>query len=185
MRKPKTSATNRSRLCCGIFLVLILFIGLYANTHIIAFVSGHNVVQSEISPDGNFEAYVEDHPSPDGPNQYLLVQRSDAVHFLIIAHLAEDIDSIQEIHWSPYSDVVLFQTQVYLIATRVPGYQTVKIYLGSEWRRKKPSKQSSFTAGGIEHRVAEVGFPEPGAFSYRLEGSDQFHIIQMDSLLGH
>jgi hypothetical protein len=176
---------NRSKLCCGIFLILLLFIGLYANTHIIAFVRGHNIVQSETSPDGDFEAYVEDHPSPDGPNQYLLVQRSDVIHFLIIAHLAEDIDSIQEIHWSPYSDVVLFQTRVYLIATRVPGYHTVKIYLGSEWRRKKPSKQSSFTAGGIKYRVAEVGFPEPGAFSYRFEGSDQFHTIQMDSLVGH
>jgi hypothetical protein len=50
---------------------------------------------------------------------------------------------------------------------------------------EKPSKQSSFTAGGIEYRVAEVEFPEPGAFSYRLEGSDQFHTIQMDSLVGY
>ncbi len=45
---------------------------------------------------------------------------------MYIAHLAEDVDAIRRIHWSPYNDVVVFETGVYLIAVRVPGYQTVK-----------------------------------------------------------
>jgi hypothetical protein len=104
---------------------------------------------------------------------------------MYIAHLAEDVDAIRRIHWSPYSDVVVFETMVYLIAVRVPGYQIVKIYLGREWRPTEPSIRSTFTSGGPSLSVAVIEFPESGAFSYRLKGSDEFTTIQMDSLVGH
>jgi hypothetical protein len=39
---------------------------------------------------------------------------------MYIDHLAEDVDAIRRVHWSPYSDVVVFETGVYLIAARVP-----------------------------------------------------------------
>ena len=68
---------------------------------------------------------------------------------------------------------------------RVPGYQTVKIYLGREWRRTEPRMRSTFTSGGPSLSVAAIEFPESGAFSYRLKGSDEFTTIQMDSLVGH
>ncbi len=190
-----------NKLRSGKFIILLVFvsfcglIGFFASTmvpppilvypYIIAIINGPNIVQSVTSPDGNFEAYVEDQPSIDPPNQSLYVQRSDMIHYMYIAHLAEDVDAIQKIHWSPYSDVVVFHTMFYLIAVRVPGYQTVKIYLGREWTRTKPSRRSTFTSGGPSLRVAAIEFPRPGTFSYRLKGSDEFHTIEMDSLVGH
>ena len=183
------------KLCIGTLIILLLLTGLCGLIGflagpllpgiITAIISGPNIVQSVPSPDGNFEAYVEEQPSIDPPNQFLYVQRSDLRHYMYIAHLAEDVDAIRRIHWSPYSDVVVFETMVYLIAVRVPGYQTVKIYLGREWRRTEPSMRSTFTSGGPSLSVAAIEFPESGAFSYRLKGSDEFTTIQMDSLVGH
>ena len=145
------------------------------------FFAGPNVVQSVMSPDGNFEAYVVEAPSIDPPNQSLYIQRSDNIHFLSITDLAEDIDSIKKIHWSPQSDIVVFHTRCHLIAVRVPGYQTVKIPLGGEWIRTKASKRSTFSGAGPRVAVADIQFPQPCSFSYRLEGADTFKIIQMSS----
>lgn len=146
------------------------------------FYTGPNVAHSVMSPDGNFEAYVVEEPSIDPPNQSLFIQRSDNIHFLSIAKLAEDIDSIKKIHWSPQSDIVVFHTRCYLIAVLVPGYQTIKIPLGGEWIRTKASKRSTFTSAGPRVVVTDIQFPQPGSFSYRLEGAETFKIIQVDSL---
>ena len=119
-----------------------------APAHIKDFFTGPYVVQSVISPDQNFEAYVVERPSIDPPNQSLFIQRSDNIHFVRVAKLAEDIDAIKEIHWSPQSDIVVFQTRCNLIAVRVPGYQTVRIPLGGERIRTKASKRSTFSSAG-------------------------------------
>lgn len=145
------------------------------------FFTGPNVVQSVMSPNGDFEAYVVEAPSIDPPNQSLFIQRSDNIHFLSIADLAEDIDSIKKIHWSPQSDIVVFHTRCHLIAVRVPGYQTVKIPLGGEWIRTKASKRSTFSGAGPRVAVADIQFLQPSSFSYRLEGADAFKKIQMSS----
>jgi hypothetical protein len=145
------------------------------------FFTGPNVIQSVMSPDGDFEAYVVETPSIDPPNQSLYIQRSDNIHFLFIAKLAGDIDSIKKIHWSPQSDIVVFHTRCHLIAVRVPGYQTVKIPLGGEWIRTKASKRSTFSGAGPRVAVADIQFPQPCSFSYRLEGADTFKIIPMSS----
>jgi hypothetical protein len=145
------------------------------------FVSGPDVIQSVVSPDGNFEAYVVERPSIDPPNQALYIQRRDNIHFVSIAKLAEDIDSIIKIHWSPESDTVVFHTRCHLFAVRVPGYERVAIPLGGEWIRTKPSKRSTFSGAGPRVAVADIQFPQPGSFSYRLEGVDTFKTIAMGS----
>jgi hypothetical protein len=151
-------------------------------SHVKDFFTGPNVVQSVMSPDRNFEAYVVERPSIDPPNQSLSIQRSDNIHFVRVAKLAEDIDAIREIHWSPQSDIVVFHTRCNLIAVRVPGYQTVKIPLGGERIRTKASKRSTFSSAGPRVTVADIQFPQAGSFSYRLEGTDAFKAIPMSAL---
>jgi len=146
------------------------------------FFTGPNIVQSLTSPDQEFEAYVVERPSIDPPNQSLAIQRSDNIHFVRVAKLAEDIDAIREIHWSPQSDIVVFHTKCNLIAVRVPGYQTVKIPLGGERIRTKASKRSTFSGAGPRIAVADIEFPRADSFSYRLEGVNTAKIIQMGSL---
>ena len=72
--------------------------------------NGPKTVLSVRSPDGQYEAYVEDWPSIDGPNQSLFVEREDKLRFLRIAKLPEDVDSIKEILWSPDSQMVVFHS---------------------------------------------------------------------------
>jgi len=158
------------------------FFTLLVPSHVKDFFTGPNVVQLLASPDQKFEAYVVERPSIDPPNQSLFIQRSDNIHFVRVAKLAEDIDSIKEIHWSPQSDIVVFHTRCNLIAVRIPGYQTVKIPLGGEWTRTKAKKRSTFTGAGPRVAVAEIEFPRAGSFSYRLEGVDTAKTIQMDTL---
>ncbi len=146
------------------------------------FFTGPEVVQSVTSPDQNFEAYVVERPSIDPPNQSLFIQRSDNIHFVRVAKLAEDIDAIKEIHWSSQSDIVVFHTRCNLIAVRTPGYQTVKIPLGGERIRTKASKRSTFSGAGPRIAVADIEFPRAGSFSYRLEGVDTAKTIQMGTL---
>ena len=153
-----------------------------APSHVKDFFTGPNIVQSLTSPDQEFEAYVVERPSIDPPNQSLAIQRSDNIHFVRVAKLAEDIDAIREIHWSPQSDIVVFHTRCNLIAVRVPGYQTVKIPLGGERTRTKAKKRSTFTGAGPRVAVAEIEFPGDGSFSYRLEGVDTVKTIQMGTL---
>ena len=146
-------------------------------------VNGPNVVQSSASPDGSYVAYVVDSPSIDGPNQSLYIDRADGVHFLGIADLAEDIDSIDSIHWSPQSDTVVFKTRVNLYAVCLPSYKTVRIYLGREWRRTTRERGSTFTSGGIRLQVNHITFPEPGVVSYEIEGATQVQRLEMASFL--
>ena len=144
------------------------------------FYTGPQVVHSAMSPDGNFEAYVVERPSIDPPNQSLFIQRKDSIHFVSVAKLAEDIDSIERIHWSSQSDIALFQTRCNLIAVHIPGYQTVKIPLSGERMRTKAKKRSTFTGAGPRVAVADIDFTQPNSFSYRLEGTDSFKTIPMD-----
>jgi hypothetical protein len=180
--KPVVISLIASILLLPVYIPIGIGIGFLAPllpSYVKIFFTGPNVIQSVMSPDGNFEAYVVEAPSIDPPNQSLYIQRSDNIHFLSIADLAEDIDSIIEIHWSPQSDIVVFHTRCNLIAVRVPGYQTIKIPLGREWIRTKASKRSTFSGAGPRVAVADIQFPQPGSFSYRLEGVDTLKTIPM------
>jgi hypothetical protein len=141
---------------------------------------GPNIVQTQLSPDGKFEAYVIDKPSFDPPNHHLYIRRNDVNFSKEIAKLPEDVDFIQKIYWSPDSNIVVFQTWFSLIAADASGYWIVKIPLGGEehWR-----ENGTFWVDYDDVKpIAAIEFPKPGAFSYRFEGSDKSKIIEMDSL---
>lgn len=165
-------------LCAVVALVLL---PLFAFGYIDVMLHGPKVVTSILSPDGKYEAYVEEGPSIDPPNQSLWVERSDKLHVLRIADLVEDVDYIKEIVWSPDSRLVVFHSKDYLTATRVSDWLTVRVYLGKEWRRSHPRRfPSTFSAGGANRQVEAVEFPEPGAFAYRLKGDETPHTVRMD-----
>ena len=144
--------------------------------------TGPDVEITVPSPDGSFIAYVINEPSIDPPNQSLFIERSDGIHFKRIAKLPEDVDSIQEIRWSAESDIVVFQTRYSIIAVHLPDYKMVQIPLGTEWKRKKPDKRSTFNATGGVVVTAVIEFPKPGCFGYQLAGSDQMKVIEMSEL---
>ena len=180
--RPVVIAAVASILLAPVYVPVGIAIGFFTPlipSHVKDFFTGPDVVQSVTSPDQNFEAYVVERPSIDPPNQSLFIQRSDNIHFLRVAKLAEDIDAIKKIHWSPQSDIVVFHTRCNLIAVRVPGYQTVRIPLGEEWIRTKASKRSTFTGAGPRFAVADIQFIQAGSFSYRLEGTATAKTVQM------
>jgi len=165
-------------------LIVLVAVPLVAFGYVDIILHGPKIVLSVPSPDGNYEAYVEEAPSIDPPNQSLFVQRSNKVYFMLIADLAEDIDSIEQIVWSPDSQIVVFRSRHYLTATRVTDYQTVRIYLGKEWRRSQPRHQhSTFTSGGVSKEVKAIEFPQAGGFTYQLVGDDKLYTVDIDSLV--
>ena len=160
--------------------VLIILLTPFVSGWVKAISVGPNIVQSQLSPDGKFEAYVVDKPSFDPPNHHLYIRRNDVNFSKEIAKLPEDVDFIQKIYWSPDSEIVVFQTWFSLIAADASVYRIVKIPLGGEehWR-----KNGTFWIDYNDvERIATIEFPEPGAFSYRLEDSPQFKTVKMDSL---
>jgi hypothetical protein len=164
---------------CGLVAVIVL--SLFAFGYVDAMLHGPKIVLSVPSPDG---AYVEEGPSIDPPNQSLWVERGDKIHFMPIAGLAEDVDFIKQIVWSPDSDIVVFQSKDYLTATRVTDWQTVRIYLGKEWRRSRPQRHhTTFTSGGVGRQVVAIEFPKAGSFAYRLNGDDRLYTVRMDSMV--
>ena len=147
---------------------------------------GPQVVESVFSPDMAYEAYVVEHPSIDPPNQTLFIQTRDERHFVVVAQLGEDVDSIRQVHWSPDGSMVIFVTRNFLYAVHVPGYEMVGIPLANEFGRYQPGKFTSFGGGISQKVVAEVSFPEPGVFSYHLEGEEQPQApVRMAELLGY
>jgi hypothetical protein len=138
-------------------------------------------VLSVTSPDGKYEAYVEESFSVDPPNQSLFVEQSDKIHFLRIAKLGGDIDFIKQIVWSPDSKFVVFHSNDYLTATRIADWYTVRIYLAPEWRRAKPQRRlTTFTSVGARRQVEAIEFPEDGCFSYHLRGHEDAQVVNME-----
>jgi len=152
--------------------ILVAALGLVTD-YVEAIRHGPKIVQSMPSPDGNFVAYVEDAPSIDPPNQSCFVERKDQRHFMCIACLAEDVDAIEKIYWSPDSRIAVFHSQCYLTAVRLEDWQTIRIYLGREWVRSQPHRQATFNSRGVRLEVTAVEFREPESFSYRLKGSNE------------
>ncbi len=142
-----------------------------------AAVLGPPIVQSARSPDGACEAYVIDRPSIDGPNHHLYVRR-DPRQAVKIAALPEDVDFNKAIHWSPHSDVVVFQTHFSLIGYRIADGRKAKVTLGgARHYRKNGTFWVDYEAA---KRVGEIAFPEPGSCRYCLEGTDVWHVVDFD-----
>jgi len=164
-------------------LMTLIAVPLFAFGYLDCMLHGPRAVLSVASPDSNYEAYVAEYPSIDPPNQACFVERADKTHFMCIADLAEDIDCIQHIVWSPDSEVVVFHSQDYLTATRVSDWQTVRLFLGREWKRSQPDRRSTFSSGGVKQQVETIEFPGAGQFAYRLKGDSKLYTVRMDSLI--
>ncbi len=143
-----------------------------------AMLRGPKTAISVGSPNGEFTAYVEDLPSIDPPNQALFVERRDRRHFMSVGSLAEDVDSIERILWSPDSRIVVFHSRDYLTATRVADWQTVHVFLGREWTRRQPDRRSTYSSGGRGRTVTAIEFDAPDGFSYRIEGEAQMRRVE-------
>ena len=142
---------------------------------------GPKTVLSVPSPDGEFTAYVEDSPSIDPPNQALFVERKDLRRFMHISDLAEDVDAIEKIVWSPDSRIVVFHSRDYLTATRVTDWQTVRVFLGKEWTRHQPGRRATFSSGGRGRTVTAIEFSAPDGFSYRFKDGDRPHRVDFSA----
>lgn len=159
-------------------MVVVLSVPWWGSWVRAAFV-GHKIVQSQWSPDGTFEAYVVDKPSFDPPNHHLYIRCKNVSFSEKVAELLEDVDSIRKIHWSPDSDIVVFQTWFSLIAVRVSDFKMVKIPLGGEkhWRTN-----GTFWVDYNDVRRPEIiEFPAHGTFGYRFESSNQSTTVKMES----
>lgn len=162
-----------------VITLTLISVPLFAFGIIDGIVNGPEAILEVPSPDGHYLAYVNESPSMDPPNQTLLIERKDQSRFLPIAKLGEDIDSIKEIVWSPDSAFVIFHSHLYLTATRISDWQTIRIYLGEEWRRHKPTRRTTFS-GAQPHQVAtDISFPESGCFTYRLKNDDTIHRVRI------
>jgi hypothetical protein len=163
--------------------IALIILAPFCAGHVKAVLTGPDIEQSVISPDGKYEALVVNKPSFDPPNQHLYVwqvsigSKKQPVYWKKIAQLPEDVDRIEKIHWSPYSDVVVFQSYFSLIAVGLPDYGMVKIPLGGKelWR----DNGTFWVDYDNVMRIEAIEFPSPGAFGYRLEGSEKARVIQV------
>jgi len=160
----------------------LVIVPLFAFGYVDAIINGPDTILEVPSPDGQYLAYVIEAPSIDPPNQSLMIERKDKSRFLPIAKLAEDIDSIKEIMWSPDSSIVIYHSRLYLTATRISDWQTIRIYLGVERRRHKPVRRATFSSAGPHHEVETIRFPESGCFTYQLKDNDKIHKVRMNLL---
>lgn len=167
-----------------LIILALVTIPLFAFGYVDALIYGPDAILEVPSPDGQYLAYVIEAPSIDPPNQSLMIERNNKSRFLSIAKLSEDIDSIKEIMWSPDSSIVVYHSFYYLTATRISDWQTLRIYLGVEWKRHKPVRRTTFSSAGPRHEVKAIRFPESGCFTYQLMDSDKIHKVRMDLLTG-
>lgn len=165
-----------------VLLLGILSIYLFASGTIDAMIHGPKVVMEVNSPDGQYLAYVVDEPCLDGPNQSLMIERSDKTRFLRIARLVGDVDSIKEILWSPDSSIVVFHSWLYLTIARSSDWSMIRIYLGDEWRRHEPIRRTTFSGAMPKYGVETIDFPEPGQVAYKLKGQPNINIVKIDFL---
>jgi hypothetical protein len=154
---------------------VVLALAAYATDLGNALFHGPKTVLSIPSPNTEFTAYVEDLPSIDPPNQALFVERKDQRHFMHVGNLAEDVDAIQEVLWSPDSRVVVFHSRDYLTAVRVADWQTVRVFLGEEWTRHQAGRRSTFSSGDQRRSVTTIQFDGPDSVSYRFKDDERLH----------
>ena len=160
------------------YIILLIVLIFFWQTGILRYwTSGPKVIQTVASPDQEYVAYVQESPSIDPPNQSLYVERHDKSHFMFLAKLAEDIDSIIKIVWSSDSQMVVFHSKCYLTAVRISDWKIIRIYLGKERLRYSPQHGSTFSSAGPIRRVELIDFPEPNHVGYRLENDKNLYSI--------
>jgi len=171
-------------ICLPVFLLafigLLFILAQFGSGYVNFVINGPKIVAEAASPDGQYVAYVTDMPSLDGPNQSLMIERIDKTRFLGIAQLTGDVDSINEILWAPDSSYVVYHSDCYLTVTRVSDWQTQRVYLGHEWRRAAPKRQSTFCSAMPDRFVEAIDFPDQATLSYRIKGDDQLYTLKIN-----
>ena len=164
-------------------VIIILFALYLSASGTLDFIfNGPKIAMEKPSPDGQYIAYVKDMPALDGPNQSLMIEQKDKARFLGVAKLTGDVDSIKDILWAPDGSFVVYHSHLYITATRISDWQTIRIYLGHPWRRAEPSRRSTFSGAMPRCTVKEIKFPESGTFTYRLSDDDKLHTVKMEAM---
>lgn len=134
-------------------------------------VSGPQEVMAKVSPNGEFNAFVLNSPSIDGPNQSLNIETADKREFLKIGDLVEDVDFIKEIIWAPDSRAVVFWSKDYITLVSTETFSSTRVYLGKPWLRKEAGHKFVFTT----QPVTEVEWVEFGekAVKYKFRESEE------------
>ena len=161
----------------GVVGMAMLIMTPFVYGHVRQFVAGPHVVQAADSPDGAYQAYVIDKPSFDGPNHHLYVKDTATGQSVFVANLPEDVDSIQQIQWSSFNDVVVFRTWFKLIAYSPPAGKIEEVVLGGE--RHYRDNGTFWVDYKNVKKPWDLQFPKPGVFSYRFEGLDEVHTLAM------
>jgi hypothetical protein len=164
----------------GAIIIILFALYLSASGTLDFIFNGPKIVMETPSPDGQYVAYVKDLPALDGPNQSLMIEQKDKTRFLRIAQLVGDVDSIDQILWAPDGSFVVYHSHLYITATRISDWQTIRIYLGRQWRRAEPKRKTTFSGAMPRCTVKEIKFPESGTFIYRLSDDDKLHTVKMD-----
>lgn len=178
MKKTNIIKTINTVIMCIAYILLFTALYFSWKSGVLRYLAkGPNIIQTVSSPDLQYAAYVDEKPSLDPPNQELYIERSDKSHFLGIAKLTGDVDSIIETLWSPDSQIVVFHSKCYLTAVRISDWKIIRIYLGKEWKRHEPQHGSPFSGAGPIKKVSLIDFPESNCFTYRFEDDATLYTV--------
>ncbi len=150
-----------------IWTILMLGIGYFVGCGM----PDNSVAQYVKSPNGSYVAIVRNHWSIDPPNQSLWIRENNTGNQRKLEHLRADFDFIEGIHWSPNSDLVVFDTRCFLLGLRPSDDKIMKVE--KEWTEISGSKEA--------RPIASITFLGSGQFGYRYEGIDKTLTVSMDS----
>ena len=140
-----------------------------------------NVIMSVASPNGEYEAYVVEEPSFDPPNQSLFIRKKESNSFNLIDILAEDVDCIKKIIWSPDNKIVVFNTNDYLIITKISNFNSVKIRLSGAWKWKDKN-QKTFASFPSIKKIEKIEFIDSVTVRVKFEKENTFKEFNLNNL---
>ena len=150
-----------------IWTILMLGIGYIAGVGM----PDHSMAQYAQSPNGSYVAVVKNHWSIDPPNQSLWIKQNNTDKQRKLEDLQEDVNFIEGIHWSPNSDLVVFDTRCFLLGLRPADGKIMKV-----------SKEWTTINGNNEPRpIVGITFIGSSQFGYRYDGADNMVAVSMDS----
>lgn len=130
---------------------------------------GARLVKTVTSPDGRFEAYALSYPAFDEPGQRIYVRwPGQEGGEREIRRLG--LERTGQIHWSPDSALVAFETGGHLTVVDTRDMRILTIPLGAReyWRR------GTFSVGSRGAKfITKIEFPRPGAVTYHYTRNQQ------------
>jgi hypothetical protein len=164
-----------------ITVVITILIMLLAVFFIFGLGSKPATVMSLTSPDGMYEAYVVENPSPDPPNQSLFISKTGTDSFRLVTSLPEDIESTQKISWTEDSKTAIFVTDWYLIITDVRKFNTRVISLNPDWWQWHRNRRT-FSSSGQSVRMEQFDLLGSDSLRYRTNIMTQPELIRLNDL---